>query len=196
MRKFNIVDGSKRAAQPCAVLTYDEACDSFRIDISRDIDLEEMPFEFSLMVENGSYSMEDKQSRRWVESRVIPSSRQNLGQVLKAHDMDFYDPFQLLVDHEGRCVQDNFYIREITESADSAECGAGDIVDSCHSVNIGAMLMCARKNAGISQQELAKRAGVQQSLISRLENNKFNPTVNLLADVVAALNKKLKIDIA
>ena len=50
----------------------------------------------------------------WVQQRIIPSDRQNLGQILKVNVLDEYDEFKLLMLSNGRCTQDNCYLVEIT----------------------------------------------------------------------------------
>jgi predicted transcriptional regulator len=45
-----------------------------------------------------------------------------------------------------------------------------------------------RENNGLTQSELAERAGVSQPLIARIESNDVDPTIDTLYNVVAALN--------
>jgi DNA-binding XRE family transcriptional regulator len=45
----------------------------------------------------------------------------------------------------------------------------------------------------LTQKELADRIGTKQSAISRLENDDYNPSVELLDKVAHALGKKLEI---
>ena len=47
----------------------------------------------------------------------------------------------------------------------------------------------------MSQQELAKKAGTTQAIISRLENSAFNPSLNLLKRISLGLGSKLNIRI-
>lgn len=51
----------------------------------------------------------------------------------------------------------------------------------------------ARKSRNISQVELSKRSGVIQADISRIENGKANPTMNVLERLANALGMKLDI---
>ena len=52
----------------------------------------------------------------------------------------------------------------------------------------------ARKNADMTQSELAKASGVAQSDISKLENGNSNPTVNMLWRLADSMNMHLKIE--
>lgn len=46
-----------------------------------------------------------------------------------------------------------------------------------------------RRKAGLTQAELAKRAGVSQSLIARIENRSVNPRVSTLIKIYSALRE-------
>ncbi|MFN3530121.1 MAG: helix-turn-helix domain-containing protein [Bacteroidia bacterium] len=62
---------------------------------------------------------------------------------------------------------------------------------------IGRKLKVARKNAGLSQQDLAQRSGTSRSYISRLENDRSDIELGTLRKIVeTGLGKKLEIDIA
>ncbi len=50
-----------------------------------------------------------------------------------------------------------------------------------------------RLEQGISQKELAHRAGTRQSAISRLENGSYNPSVGFLSKVAQAMGKQISI---
>jgi predicted transcriptional regulator len=54
-------------------------------------------------------------------------------------------------------------------------------------------LVDARKNCGLTQQELSKRTGIAQSDISKLENGNANPSIKTLQKLATALDKKLEI---
>ncbi|MFV0635709.1 helix-turn-helix domain-containing protein [Mitsuokella sp.] len=51
----------------------------------------------------------------------------------------------------------------------------------------------ARKDAGLTQQELAKRTGIAQSDISKLESGNANPSLRTLRRLAAGMGKKLHI---
>jgi transcriptional regulator with XRE-family HTH domain len=53
----------------------------------------------------------------------------------------------------------------------------------------------ARKAAGLTQAELAKRARMKQPEIARLESNGANPRLSTLKRVVAATGHSLKLDL-
>jgi predicted transcriptional regulator len=45
-----------------------------------------------------------------------------------------------------------------------------------------------RELVGITQRELAKRSGMSQAMVARMENNDANPTINTLKKIVNTLN--------
>ncbi|OGH13500.1 MAG: transcriptional regulator [Candidatus Levybacteria bacterium RIFCSPHIGHO2_01_FULL_37_33] len=51
----------------------------------------------------------------------------------------------------------------------------------------------ARRNKGITQKALAKKIGTKQSVISRLESGRANPSVAFLKKLAQALNSHLEI---
>jgi uncharacterized protein len=62
-------------------------------------------------------------------------------------------------------------------------------------VTAGALLRQARKEAGMSQQELAARAGVTQSVISAYESGHRQPAIPTLAALVDATGSELIISL-
>lgn len=52
-----------------------------------------------------------------------------------------------------------------------------------------------RKIQGITQIELARRLGTQQSNISRFESRHYNPSVDFLERVAKSLGKELYIEL-
>jgi DNA-binding XRE family transcriptional regulator/predicted RNase H-like HicB family nuclease len=54
-------------------------------------------------------------------------------------------------------------------------------------------LRWARKRAGLTQAELARRAGLSQPAVARLEDPDYNPTLDMLERVAAALGARLEV---
>ena len=72
-------------------------------------------FMIALFLQKGIRHVDSKWSLRWVQSRVIPSSRQNIGEILRVNRMRSYDEHELLVKNEGRSCQDEFHIEVLEE---------------------------------------------------------------------------------
>ncbi len=51
----------------------------------------------------------------------------------------------------------------------------------------------ARKQAGLTQEQLAERMGIKQPYIARLEGGSNNPSVSTLERIAEATNSQLKI---
>lgn len=54
----------------------------------------------------------------------------------------------------------------------------------------------ARRREGLTQKVLAERVGTKQSVISRLESGRANPTVGFLKKLAQALDARLEIRFA
>lgn len=59
----------------------------------------------------------------------------------------------------------------------------------------GALLRERRLAHGVSQRELALRAGTKQATISRIENGHEVPTVDRLAQLLTALGERLELQV-
>jgi DNA-binding XRE family transcriptional regulator len=182
MKLYDIVDGSHRNAKPCARLAYDESADIVKINIADDASENDVPMLLDAFVARGEREVDGKWAKRWVAERTVPPSRQNLGEVLKAHDLEFYDAFKLFEAAEGRCSQDDFYIRSVQDELPDEPQSNESLAEQ-----IGEQIQTGRLKAGLTQAELAQRAGVGQAVISRLESGKGNPTASLIDDVARAL---------
>lgn len=199
MRRFEIIDGARRNARPCAVLNWDDEADALSIDIGEQANETDVPMLFIPFLRKGMRHIDDTWARRWIEERIVPASRQNLGEVLRANNLRFYEPMGLLVAGGGRCAQDDFFIREVGEKShcETTVQNSGSEVAPCGgktaAKRVGQALREAREGAGLSQVELAERSGLGQPTLSRIENGRANPTVGLLEDIARALGKDLEI---
>ncbi len=61
---------------------------------------------------------------------------------------------------------------------------------------IGIMLKMAREEAGLTQEELAKKLHTKKSAISRIENHAKDIKLSTLENFVQALGKNLRIEVA
>lgn len=53
------------------------------------------------------------------------------------------------------------------------------------------LLREARKRHGVSQKDLARRAGTRQSAISRIERGRVSPTIETLSELLSLLGEDL-----
>ena len=61
--------------------------------------------------------------------------------------------------------------------------------------DITSSLVCARKEAGLSQAELSAKTGISQADLSRYENGSRKPSLDLLKRIANALGATLRIRI-
>ena len=50
-----------------------------------------------------------------------------------------------------------------------------------------------RKELGLTQSELGKRAGISQPNITRFESRNYNPSLEFLVKIAGAMGKKVKV---
>lgn len=110
MKIFAVRDETATETKDLAYLIYYEKSKRFYIELPDDADPWETPLILDSFVRKGEKSINSYWSRLWVQQRIIPPDRQNLGEILKANDLDSYDEYALLTLAEGRCAQDDYYI--------------------------------------------------------------------------------------
>ncbi len=94
-------------------LFYYERSRRFFAELLKETDEWSAPFMFSGLVKRGVYSIDSVWSRKFVEQRIVPFDRQNLGEILRDNDLKQYDEYRLLQLSEGRCAQDELYLKRI-----------------------------------------------------------------------------------
>lgn len=58
-----------------------------------------------------------------------------------------------------------------------------------------AQIIQARKEQGITQEELAVRCGTKKSNISRMESGNYNPSLDFLIKIANGLGKKIHVNL-
>src|SRR5262245_58653184 len=59
----------------------------------------------------------------------------------------------------------------------------------------GSLIRSARQQQGLSQSELARRAGTSQSAVARIESGRTSPTVETLERLAGALRMDLELSV-
>lgn len=116
MRVFAIRDEEEYGSKDLAYLIYYEADKRFYIELPDDADPWETPLLLSSFIKKGEKTINAYWSKLWVRQRIVPTDRQNLGQVLKENSLTEYDEFELLMLANGRCAQDSYYLEPVDES--------------------------------------------------------------------------------
>lgn len=114
MRIYELRDEAREDAGTLAYLEcYDEPRSCY-LEISPDVDRWDLPFILFEHAARGELSVGADWSLRWVQSRLVPRERQNLGEVLRESGLESYDEFALIDQTEGRCSQDACYLVRTT----------------------------------------------------------------------------------
>ena len=205
MRFFGIYNAAKRSRALVAQLICNETDGTLAIEIAPDARPDELPLMLGLFAQRGDRTVPDRWARRWVEERIPPQGRQNLGEILRAQGLDRYDEIALLASAEGRSAQDDFLIREVAvphidyaavpfESEQNAPGDANPPARSWCAV-LGPQIARKRRAAGLTQQQLAEKTGIDQAAISRIESGRANPTLNTLDSLVEGVGSSLLVRI-
>lgn len=115
MKAFAIRDEEEATRKDLAHLFYYEKDKKFYIELPDTADYWETPLLLSSFLKRGKKTIDSYWSRIWVQQRIVPTDRQNLGQILKANGLEEYDEFKLLMLAKGRCAQDSFYLEKVEE---------------------------------------------------------------------------------
>lgn len=115
MKLFEIRDASQICPDGTdrllGYLFYYERSHRFYVELMEELDEWEAPPMFLGHVKKKTYSIDSVWSMKWVRQRIIPVDRQNLGSILRDNHLKAYDEYRLLMLSEGRCAQDEEYIR-------------------------------------------------------------------------------------
>ena len=117
MKIFAIRDESTEEKKTLGYLLYYEYEKRFYIELPDDADPWDTPLILSAFVKKGETSINSYWSKLWVQQRIVPTDRQNLGQILKDNKLKEYDEYQLLLLGNGRCAQDDYYLEPIEDAA-------------------------------------------------------------------------------
>ena len=79
----------------------DEKDKKFYIELPDTADYWETPLILSSFLKRGKKTIDSHWSKIWVQQRIVPTDRQNLGQILKANGLEEYDEFKLLMLAKG-----------------------------------------------------------------------------------------------
>lgn len=114
MEIFAIRNKLDKTNKDIAYLFYYKKSKKFYIELNDSLNEWELPFIFDHFLKNGENTINAYWSKKWVDERIIPSNRQNIGQILKDNNLNEYDEYKLLLLTNGECSQDSFYIKKIS----------------------------------------------------------------------------------
>jgi len=85
----------------------------FVIELPDQADHWETPLLLSSFAQKGLFSVDSYHSKLWIQQRIVPYERQNIGQVLKDNGLKVYEELDLLDKADGRCAQDDYFIEKL-----------------------------------------------------------------------------------
>ncbi|MBQ9003950.1 MAG: helix-turn-helix transcriptional regulator [Eggerthellaceae bacterium] len=258
MRAFVIADAYKRKARPIGALLWKpdsaHAQGRFVIEMASWCEPRNVPLSLSFCLGSPNRRASERDSEKWVKSRIVPENRHNISEVLLANNLTDYNEVALLAANMGRSSDDDFATYEVvlpeglqqeleeafekpllahepikpggtaadkliaatrrrrsgsgisyaivslpdlqtsTPHADAPPTDLGNARSAAQ--HIGAQVKSRRQSAGFTQKQLAARAGITQTVLSRVESGAGNPTLGLLEDIAAALGTTLSIGLA
>ena len=109
MKICKIIDESM-GQREVGYLFYYENEDVFVIELSEDLSFDVASIFFAPFIERGERTLDSKWSEYWVNQRIVPTDRQNLGQILRDNKLKEYNRYRLLMLGHGRCAQDDYAV--------------------------------------------------------------------------------------
>ena len=116
MKIFAIRDESAEIQKDLAYLLYYEVEKRFYIELPEHADPWETPLLLDSFVKRNEMTVNSYWSQVWVQQRIVPTGRQNLGEILRDNGLEEYDEYKLLMLAMGRCAQDDYYLVPMEEN--------------------------------------------------------------------------------
>ena len=120
MKVFALRD-SEYKNMDLAYLFYYKKSKKFFFELPKHVDPWQLPLLLSSFAARKIYTVDAERSRLWVQQRIVPPDRQNIGHILKEYKLKEYDEFKLLMIDSGTCAQDSYYLKRIREDDCLAE---------------------------------------------------------------------------
>ena len=183
MKIFAIRDESADDRKDLAYLIYFENTRSFYIELPDMSDEWEVPLLLSSFVKKGEHSVNSYWSRLWVTQRIVPTDRQNIGQILKDNGLSEYDEMSLLLMNSGRCTQDSYYLSAVSNNAVTQELltrfrkKVEDVVPL-----EGCRLLITFRNGSVRKCDIKKIVGADRTFAPVLADSDIFETVSIQPD--------------
>ena len=115
MKIFAIRDEAADVQKDLAYLLYYELEKRFYIELPEGADPWETPLLLDSFARQNETTINSYWSKVWVQQRIIPTDRQNIGEILRDNQLEEYDEYELLTLAMGRCAQDDYYLVPMDE---------------------------------------------------------------------------------
>jgi len=154
---------------------------SFCIELKEGLPPQDMTLYFAAFAEKNIWTLNPSWSRRWVEQRIVPTDRQNLGMTLREAGLKEYDSHRLIVLSGGQCAQDDLSISPV--SSEHLESWAKERLGKRISMAVPVSknrLFAALYNKSVYIVELNKLINDNHSLHDKLHERTISRTVKLI----------------
>lgn len=148
-----------------------------------------------------------KQQEQQLAAGTLLRNRTSDGKAAEKEPENRADAFLSMVERKRRGPQVEYALIPFeSEEAPLSHGEAGGIVQAAQSASradgsgsaakrIGEQIRARRLDAGLTQTQLAARAGISQVVLSRLETGSGNPTLALLEEISYALGTELAVSL-
>ena len=177
MKLYEIIEGENKTIIGC--LLYYEKSGDYVVELLDGIDEWTAPLLFDKYVRAGEYTIPRKAGKLWVEERVIPSDRQNIGSILRNHKMSSYNVQKLLDVSKGRCAQDSMYLRPINKLPEYVQRRTENYLSDCVALPSN-RLLCFFNNGTTKMSHLSGYTDIDK-VDSVLRNENVYKTCSLAA---------------
>lgn len=97
-----------------AIMSYTFENKKFEVFVNKTIEPSNLTPYLLIPLFNGHAKLTEKETELFIKSRIIPSNRINISEILKSANLKEYDEFGMLLYTNGKCVQDELYLEEIS----------------------------------------------------------------------------------
>lgn len=180
MKYYAMYDEELNRNTPIGYLFCYEKSQEFIIELCEDLDEWEAPLLFQNLVKQHIYTIPKDISLMWVQERVIPNTRQNIGMIMKNHKIREYSELAFLRLSEGRCAQDHCYLKELRETdlpVEIVERTKTNIAD-CFPTEDG-QIICMFKDNTVRKIELSRLVSRYKAVSTVLANKEVRNSVQL-----------------
>ena len=115
MKVYELRTASKKRGDALAYLFYYERSGHFAMEIPEESDEWDLPMYIASFFRKGELTLGHEVCKKWLAERVLPSERQDIREILTGLKKEEYHVYDLLTACEGRCIQDDYYLKEVKE---------------------------------------------------------------------------------
>lgn len=171
MKIFAIHDNDVDKKNTIGYLFCYEKSHEYIIELSEKLDEWDAPLLFQKYVREKNYTILNHEAKLWINERVIPSGRQNIGAILKNAKLKEYNELTLLSLSKGKCSQDSCYLVEVSEDdiPDEIKKRESNTIKECF-VTEEQRIVCMFKDKSVKKLSLQKLAHQYKELIPVLRN--------------------------